>query len=636
MLRGIHKASSTWVGKAIMAVIMGFLIISFAVWGIGDIFSGFGRSEVAKIGGTEISIEQFRQYYNDRLQRISRQLRRPIPPDQARALGLDRQILGQMIAEAALDERAKAMRLGLSDKQIAAQITADPNFHGPTGQFDHARFLQIVNQAGFTEGRYVAEQRSVLLRRQIAQSITAGLTAPKTAVEAIEQYRTEKRDVSYLALGPAQAGTIADPTPEQLKQYFEERKTVFRAPEYRKLTVLSVAPADLAKPDAVSDDDAKKYYEQHKAQYGEPEKREVRQIVFPKPEDAAAAREKIAKGESFDDIAKERGLKNSDTDLGMVAKSALIDPAVGDAAFTLKSGEVSQPVKGRFGTVLVTVGKIEPGAQKSFEDVAGQIKREIAEGRARDQLGTLRDKIEDEKASGATLAEVGKKLNLKTTSIDAVDRSGRGPDGKPVAGLPKNPDVVSAAFGSDVGVDNEALQLPEGGYLYFDVNGVTPSRARSLDEVKDKVVASWRADEIAKRLEAKSKAMTAKLKGGATLEQVAAEAGVQVQKVTDLQRGKTAGFAPAKLVAAAFKTPKDVAGSTEGDKETERYVFKITQVTDPKADPDSAEAKAVAEQLHTAYADDLVGEYIAQLEREIGVSINQAALRQVVGGEPGS
>jgi peptidyl-prolyl cis-trans isomerase D len=635
MLRGIHKASSTWLGKAVMAVIMGFLVISFAIWGIGDIFRGFGRNEVAKVGGTEISVEQFRQYYNERLQQLGRQLRRSISPDQARALGLDRQILGQMIAETALDQKAKELRLGLSNDAIASQIKGDPAFHGPNGQFDRTRFERMINEAGYTEGRYVADQRNVMLRRQIAQSISGGLTAPKTAIGAIHQFRDEKRDISYLALGPDQAGTVPAPTPEQLNKYFDEHKAMFRAPEYRKLVVLSVTPAALAKPDAVSDADAKKYFDQHKDKYGTPEKREVRQIVFPKPEDAAAAREEIAKGKTFDDIAKARKLKPSDTDLGLVAKSALIDTAVADAAFSLKAGEVSQPVKGRFGTVLVTIGKIVPGVQKSFEQVAPQIKREIAEGRARSQLGDLRDKIEDEKASGATLAEAAKKLGLKVTTIDAVDRSGRDPKGKPVTSLPKTPNVISAAFASDVGVDNEALQLPGGGYLYFDVVGITPSRARTLDEVKDQVTSRWRDDEIAKRLKAKSDAVVAKLKSGGTLEQAASTAGVPLQKATGVQRNKSNGFAPAKLVEAAFRTPKGVVGNVEGDKETERYVFAVTGVSDPALDPNSAEAKAIGAQLERAYADDFLGAFVTQIESDLGVSINQAALEQVVGGGPG-
>src|SRR6516162_6485575 len=159
MLRGLHKASSTWLGKAVMAVVMGFLVISFAIWGIGDIFRGFGRNAVATIGDTEISVEQFRQFYNDRLQQLGRQLGRPITPDDARARGLDRQILGQLVAETTLDEEAKKLRLGVSEADIAKRITADPSFRGPSGQFDRNRFEQLIRQAGFTETRFVADQR---------------------------------------------------------------------------------------------------------------------------------------------------------------------------------------------------------------------------------------------------------------------------------------------------------------------------------------------------------------------------------------------------------------------------------------------------------------------------------------------
>src|SRR6185436_1921953 len=132
MLRGIRKASANWLGRAVMAVVLGLIAISFAIWGIGDIFRGFGRSTVAKIGSTEITVDQFRQIYNDRLQQLGRQVGRPITQDQARLLRLDQQLAGQLVAEAALDQRARQMRLNLSNEEIARQIMADPSFKGPS------------------------------------------------------------------------------------------------------------------------------------------------------------------------------------------------------------------------------------------------------------------------------------------------------------------------------------------------------------------------------------------------------------------------------------------------------------------------------------------------------------------------
>ena len=632
MLRGLHKASSTWLGKAVMAAVMGVIAISFAIWGIGDIFRGFGRNAVATIGGTEISIEQFRQFYNDRLQQLGRQAGRPITPDEARARGLDRQLLAQLVAETTIDEQAKQLRLGIDSAEIAKRITSDPSFRGANGQFDRQRFEQIIRQAGFSESRFIEEQRRSMLRRQLAQSVTGDLKVPATALAALNQYQNEKRQIEYVALEAAQAGDVPAPTPEVLNKYFDERKTLFRAPEYRNITLLSLAPSDLAKPDAVTDTDAKAYFEQHKDSYGKPEKREVRQIVFQKPEEAADARERITKGAKFDDIAKERQLKESDTDLGMVAKSDIIDPAVADAAFSLKPGETSAPVKGRFGTVLLQVGKIEPGEEKTYEQVAAQIKREMAESRAKSDVGNLRDKIEDERAAGSTLAETAKKLGVKSVSIEAVDRSGRGLDGKPVTGLPQTPNVISAAFASDVGVDTDPLQLPGGGYLYYDVTGVTPSRERPLEEVKDQVTARWRDDEIAKRLQAKADDLVGKLKAGTSFAQAASEAGLNVQTAKDLQRGKSGGFIPAKTIEAVFRTPKGTPATAEGGKETERFVFRVTDVVDPPFEAGTPQGQAITTTLQNSYTDDLVSEYIARLENDFGVTVNPSALNQVVGG----
>ncbi|MGN6460517.1 MAG: SurA N-terminal domain-containing protein, partial [Pseudolabrys sp.] len=260
MLRGIHEASRNWLGKIVMAVVMGLLVISFAIWGIGDIFRGFGLSTVAKIGKTEIGVEQFRTYYNDRLQALSRRMGRPISPDQARALGLDRQLIGQLVAETALDERARDLRLTLSDAEIAQQIVNDKNFAGPSGQFDRNRFEALIRNAGFTEARFVAEQRRTLVRRELTDTIAGGVTPPNALIAAIQQFQNETRTIRYLSLGPAKAGDIPAPSADELAKYFEERKVLFRAPEYRSIVLVELTPASLAQWQTISDADARKIY----------------------------------------------------------------------------------------------------------------------------------------------------------------------------------------------------------------------------------------------------------------------------------------------------------------------------------------------------------------------------------------
>src|SRR5258707_14468940 len=182
MLRGMRKASSNWLGKTIMAVVMGVLIVSFGFWGIADIFRGFGQSTLAKVGHTEISINEFRQIYTDRLQQIGRQYGRPLTMDQARAFGFDRQVLQQTIAEAALDEEARRLGLGQSTDETRRLIFSDPNFKGANGAFDPQRFETAIRQFGYSEARYVADQRKVSLRRQIAGTVSAGLEPPTVMI----------------------------------------------------------------------------------------------------------------------------------------------------------------------------------------------------------------------------------------------------------------------------------------------------------------------------------------------------------------------------------------------------------------------------------------------------------------------
>ena len=615
-----------------MAAVVGFLIISFAIWGIGDIFRGFGRSTVAKIGRTEISVEQFRNLYNDRLQQYSRQLGRPIPPEQARAMGLDRLVIGQVVSEMVLDERARALGLNLSADEVAKHIMADPAFQGPSGQFDRLRFDQLIRNAGYTEPRFVAEQRRQLLRRELAGTIASGMTAPKALIDAANRYQNEQRAIEYVLLTRSDAGEIPLPPPEVLARYFEERKVLFRAPEYRKLVVVSLIPSEQARWLQISDADVKRAYEERRARYATPERRHILQIDFPNAEAASAAAERIAKGASFAEIAKELGKGEKDIDLGTVPKSAVIDRAAADAAFALKEGEVSAPVQGRFGTVLVQVLKIEPEQVRSLEEVAGEIKQELATARAKTEIFDVYNKIEDARAEGKSLADAAANLKLEARTFE-VDRSGRDPSGQ-LASIPDGQRLLPMAFSTDVGVERDPLQFQDG-YIWFDVAGITPSRERTLDEVKDQVEARWREQEIATRLDAKATAILDKAKAGVPLAEAAAADSLKVETLAGLKRGEASGPLSGAAVEAVFRTAKDGVGKSEAGQPGEQIVFRVTDIVMPGNEMASEDAKRIVDTLNRGLSEGILGEYIAKLESEVGVTINQSALNQVVGGGAG-
>jgi peptidyl-prolyl cis-trans isomerase D len=626
----MRKASSNWLGKTIMALVMGVLIVSFGFWGIADIFRGFGQSTLAKVGHTEISINEFRQIYTDRLQQVGRQFGRPLTMDQARAFGFDRQVLQQTIMEAALDEDARRLGLGQSNAEIMRTIFADPLFKGVGGAFDPQRFQAIIRQMGYTEARYLADQRKLVLRRQIADTMSAGLQPSKTLIEALSRFQNEQRSIDYVRLGPAQAGTIDPPSPETLAGYFDEHKAAFRAPEYRKIAFVPITPEDIGKWSEVSDEDAKKLFEERRDRYGTPEKRQVSQMVFPNVEEAQTARGRIASGLSFDDLAKERNLNSTDVDLGLVTKSGILDPAIADAAFALPSGEVSQPVQGKFGVALVKIGTIQPGIEPSYENIAQDLKKDIAVERARAQVATLRDKMEDERGGGASVVEAAQKLGLTPITVDAVDRSGMTPEGQPARSIPAGLGVVTQAFSSDVGVDNDPIQY-KGGYVWYDVLAVTPPRDRTLDEVKDQVEARWREDEIANRLRTKATEMVQKLGQDGKLADEAAGIGAKVETASGFRREGSVPGVPEGLITAAFRTAKDAAGQTPGTGGTEWFVFRVTDVSAPAVDLASDETKKFQETLQRSLTDEQLTQYVTKLEKDIGTSINEVAFAQVTG-----
>lgn len=633
MLQGINRIGKSWVGRVIVAVMFGFLIISFAVWGIGDIFRGTQRTQVATVGGVDITADAFRTAYQTEYQNLIRRARRSITPDQARALGLEQRVLGRLVSEAAFDHEARALGLGVPDDLVIRTIQADPAFKGPAGQFDRNVFNELLRQSGLSEAQYARDQRFVLMRQQIAEAVSGAIKVPLAMREAVHRFQTERRSADIIRLTPASLGTMPEPTDTQLQAFYDERKTSFRAPEYRSFAAMALDAAAIAKPDAVSDADAKAQYGRVKdSRFGTPERRALQQILFPTKAEAEAAETRVKTGTSFEEIAKERGIDDATLNLGTLARGEMLDPATADAAFALPEGGVSAPIEGRFGTALVRVAKIEAGSLKPYEQVAAEVKGEIARERARDQVQTIHDAIEDQRASAKPLGEIARERGLALVGVANVDRSGLDRAGQKVATIPGGDATVSAVFRSEVGQDNEAVSLPDGGYVWFEVTGTEPGRDRPLAEVRDRVTEEWRKQEVSRALAEKARALADRIDGGAAPAAVATEAGLQVSTATDIARGQAKDGIDASAISRIFATPVGKASSAPSG-EDGRVVFKVTGASAPPFVTTTQEVATTEGQLRTLLADDLLSEYIADVQRRIGVTTYPANVRRAIGGE---
>jgi peptidyl-prolyl cis-trans isomerase D len=633
MMNRMRAASQSWVGRAIMALVLGFIIISFGFWGIGDIFHGFNANELAKVGTVRITTDTFRNAYQTELQRMEQKAKRGITNDEARRMGLDRQVLARLLTDAVLDQQAQKLGLAIGDADIAKTIFKDDSFKGANGQFDRFRFESLMRNNGLTEARYVSEQRNVILRQDVSDVVIGGIEVPKALSEAINRYQVETRAIDFIELPPTAAGDIPKPTDAELQKYYDDRKDVYQAPEYRKLVTLAVIPASLVKPDAISDADVQKRYDDTKAaRFVTPEKRTVQQIVLPDEAAAKTAKAKLDAGETFEALVAERKLSDKDVDLGTVTRDQLADKAVADAAFALSEGGVSAPVKTQFGSVLVHVSKLFPVTQQPLMEVSAQLKDELAIIRAKAEATKLRDKVEEQRSAGKTLTEAATSVGAQSRVIDAVDAQGRDKAGKPIEGIVDGPTLLKAAFASDVGTDTDMISTANGGYAWYEVAAIEPARQLPLSDVRAKVEAGWRKDETAKRLAAKSEELVKAINGGQTLAAVAAAQGnLKIQHSADVRRGGEQSM-PSNVVAAVFGIGVHKAGSS-ANPNGGRILFQVLDAVVPPLDVNNPDFKKIIEQVKGGYLDDVLAQYLARLEQTFGVKINAQALAAAIGGD---
>ncbi|WP_292083001.1 SurA N-terminal domain-containing protein, partial [Mesorhizobium sp.] len=434
MLGILRSAAGTWVAKALLSL----LVVSFAVWGISGRLSGSlaGHHSVITAGGTTVSINEYRLAYDRQINLLSQQYGQRITHEQAKLLGLDNQVLAQLVSGAVLDEQARKLGLGLSKDRLAELTREDPAFKGPGGQFDRRTFEYLLSQIGMRPEDYLKNRSQVAVRQQIVEAISDGLKAPQTFLKAVALYRGEDRTIDYLVLPKTLVQPIEAPSDSALKTYFEANKKNYAAPEYRKFSYIRLEPQDIMDPTAVTDSQVAEDYNKNKARYTTPEMRTIEQLVFKTPDAAKAAFDSLKAGATFDKIVTAEGKTQADTVLGTLAKDKIADKAVADAAFSLNVNEVSPVVQGAFGPVLLRVTEIKPQVVKPLSEVSDQIRKDLALGEASRVLLDVHDSYEDTRASGASLAQAADKLKLKVVTIDAIDRTGQRPDGTIVNDLP--------------------------------------------------------------------------------------------------------------------------------------------------------------------------------------------------------
>lgn len=623
MLNALRKGAATWVAKLLFIL----LVASFAAWGVGDWTSGFRREKLAEIGGREISESEFERAYQTQITMISNQIGRQITTAEARSLGLTQRVVQTLVGSAAVNLHAEQMNLGISDAAVAQSIRGEDGFQ-QDGKFSAEIFNQVLRANGLTEPMFVEMHRRELIREQIVGAITAAPIAPRTLVDATHHFRNDERVLKYFILPAEAAGTIEAPGEEALKKYYENNKRAFMAPEFRRASVLLLSPEKVKAGIAITDEDAKASYETNKRAYATPERRTIQQLVF---KDMAAAREasqKLDGGADFMALGKELGLKETDIDLGQFTRESFADRRVAEAAFQLEKDKPSAPIDG-FAPVIARVSEIVPGSQKTFEEVKDQVRDALAASRASDEITKLHDNIEDERAAGSTLAEIGKKLNLDVKEI-TVSRQGKDREGKPVDLPGQAQEAVKLIFETDVGVETNPVGLGDNIHAFIDIQEITPERQRPIEDVREDVAKAWTEDETRARLTKKADELIAALSKGQSLEDAAASVNASVKTTASLKRAAAEPGLPVSAIAQAFSLEQGAYSSTPTADRKGRAIFQVATVT-PAPALDDKGAEALAAELSRGMSNDAMSQYVNGLQTAYGVKISTSAIARLTG-----
>lgn len=626
MLNSLRNAARSWIAKLLLVM----LVLSFAVWGIsGQIFGGLG-SNVLTAGDTRVSILEYRLAYDRQLSLLSQQFGVPVTREQAQQFGVDNRVLSQLAAGAVLDEQAREMRLGLSRDRLAAMTAEDPAFQGADGRFDRNQFDFVLRQIGMRPEDYLKNREQAAVRQQIIEAVSDGMTAPDAFLRAVSLYQGEDRTVDYIVLSRSLVEPIEEPAQDVLEAYFEENKANYAAPEYRRISYVKLEPADIADPAAIQAEEVERYYEDNAARFTSPEQRKIEQLVFADAEAAQAALDKIRGGATFEEVVTEQGKTMGDVVLGTFAKADVADPAIAEAAFALAEGEVSDVVDGAFGSLLVRVPEVQPAKVQPLAEVEQQIRSDIALGEATRILDDVYVGYEDARAGGETMAEAAARNRLEVVTVEAVDRSGRNPEGTILTDLPESNALLQEAFDSEVGVENSPLNTGSSGYLFYEVDDVTEARDRSLDEVRDQVVTDWKENEVATRLATRAEEIEKQVADGKALTEVAEELELEVQVRRGLKRDANDAELGDAGVAAVFSVARGETGLAPAQDGDAQVVFRVTDVLVPAgAGPDALPAEA-RDRFASAISDDLLDQLVARLQTEYPVTIDRGAVQQAL------
>jgi peptidyl-prolyl cis-trans isomerase D len=527
MLSLMRKHAGSWMIK----VILGAIVVTFVFWG-GYQYSSQRLSRVASVNDQWITIDEYNNTYNQFLDQVRRTFGNNLTDDLLQSLGLHKRALDQLIDNAVMMQAAEKLNLTVSDDDLAQAITSMPIFQN-NGVFDESRYQLLLTQNKLTRSQFEAMQREALQLQKLRQFITGSVKVSDP--EALEWYNWNNAEVSIdYVLVETNRYTDIEPADGDLEKYFEENKTAYKTDPTVKARYLVFKPEAYRSRVQVSDDEIQYYYETNLEQFKSPKTVEARHILIKVDQEAddatvAEARkriedilQKVREGQDFAELAKqysEGPTKDKGGYLGEFQRDSMVKPFA-DKAFSMAAGEISDPVRTRFGWHLIKVEKVNEPSTTALDDARAEIQKKLANEQAKMLAQEDAEAASDAVYEGDDLDGIAAQHNLTIQQTDHFSQK------DPAKGIKNGRQFASVAFELP---DNEISDIQDfgDGYYLIEVIEKIPSEIPEFASTKDKVRKDWVKQEQDEMARADANNVLDDLKNGVPFDEVARKVGLE-------------------------------------------------------------------------------------------------------------
>jgi peptidyl-prolyl cis-trans isomerase D len=627
MLQFIRDKSAGVVVKVLFLL----LVVSFALWGVGDYqFLRRDQSPALSIAGEAVPVEQLRLEFQRDLDRLRRSVG-DIDPDVLRQFGLATQTVERVANQGALDLTAQQLSLIVSDAVVRRRIQEDPNFL-INGVFDPNAFRRLLQENGLNEARYIELMRSDAARTALIDAVSIGAGAPPTLTDRLYRHREEKRRGDAIFVPSAQMPDPGAPADADLQATYQANAERFTDPELRSGIVVRIGLDEVRGSIPLDEAQLRAEFEARKREFTVAERRAVELIRFDDLDAAKAAKTKLDGGADFLAVAKDAGQSPDDVRaIGKVTQEGLPSD-LAKPLFALGVGTASEPLVTGLGTFIARVTEIEGGNEPQFEEMRDRIAEDLVRRAAGEFAYRLATRVEEGVNEGKPIQEAARAAGVAVTTVESVDPQGRDRQGAPLPVFEEAPEALRAFGEAAQGRDSGLIETRAGNYFFVRVDAVTPSQLRPFAAVRDDVVAIWQRDKRDAAARARAEEIAREWREGKDPAALAAAAGGGAPQATPTMRrdgriDNAPQRAPAPIAARLFQLKVGeigVASIGEG-----YFVLKLSEII--AADPiaDASAVTRLSDNLAQSIGDEIGQQYVRALRERLRVVIDPAGVERL-------